>query len=899
MLNEVTLNSGGYDINNLSSAYGVSVTNSTFSSWNGYALSSAGETLVQGSLFSQKAGSSKDVSLAKSVPRAIFLANTYPAGQVALSYDSTADPNNVAIYEGLLTDPVLAALGINGFSYTGLSLNTIESMIPSQPKPAKTDVNSLYDVTAYGAVADCTSAKYKRSNCTDNTKAFQAALSAAGKNGGGTVYIPGSPTASAGAGYYLTGNLQVPTGVELTGAAQDSSFHSIDTQTALFIEGNASPFITLASSAGVRGISFWYANQNGYPPPYGNGPMNFGYTIQAQGTNDWVENVVLVNSTKGLDFGTYQTTGHFIENVTATTIANALYVSKSTSGYVGDLQTGGTTWLDIDKNEGNQSIIDYPLSTGNPPLQDVNGDGWTDTDVGQPADLYTGVAILIGNTTNELVRNIYTHGSHYGLQTVSDGGAPSFTLINYGSESHTGLDFEALASGGVKVIASQYHTIGNDCYPQNCGDIPGDPYLIIGSQVSPTTPITLFAFANHSPTAVGFDLSGGRTIVQDYFSDQSSSCATDVETAVRVRGALTGFAMLGTKFINALTAGSTSKDCKGKNANPNATIISDDSSPNVALTSGILVDPVAVTGPVDLTFQPLWGQQGAQFHGGPATSTPSKVTGTGNGGGTGSGGSGSGGCSPTLTSNLSSGASGPSVVALQNALISLGYAIPAGATGYYGAQTVAAVQSFQRSEGIVSSGAPETTGYGALGPKTRAALGERCGTPSVTNGTTGGGTSGGTATSTPVKTNVTSTSTPSQGTATTTIIKTNVGTPKDQTPPSAPVLSLGSVSASGVSLTWTASIDNIGVAGYAVYRNDVLLTNVSGTSYTDTGVTSATPYSYYVVAKDSAGNPSSHSNTLNVQTPASSNAGGGSGTGGGVSGSSGGSGVSGAPGTGF
>jgi hypothetical protein len=208
------------------------------------------------------------------------------------------------------------------------------------------------------------------------------------------------------------------------------------------------------------------------------------------------------------------------------------------------------------------------------------------------------------------------------------------------------------------------------------------------------------------------------------------------------------------------------------------------------------------------------------------------------------------------------------------------------------------LQLFQKSEGIISSGTPETTGYGALGPKTRAKLTERCGAPNVTNGNTGaGGTSGGTATSTPTKSNVTSTSTPTQGTATTTNIKTHVGTPADQTPPSAPVLSLVSATLSGVSLTWTASIDNIGVTAYAVYRNNALLTNVSGTSYTDTGVTAATPYSYYVVAKDSAGNPSAHSNTLNVQTPAGTNTGGGGGSGAG--GSSGGSGGTSGPGTGF
>jgi peptidoglycan hydrolase-like protein with peptidoglycan-binding domain len=43
-------------------------------------------------------------------------------------------------------------------------------------------------------------------------------------------------------------------------------------------------------------------------------------------------------------------------------------------------------------------------------------------------------------------------------------------------------------------------------------------------------------------------------------------------------------------------------------------------------------------------------------------------------------------------------------------------------TGYYGVLTLRAVERFQRKYGIVRSGTPQTTGYGAVGPKTRAKL---------------------------------------------------------------------------------------------------------------------------------------------------------------------------------
>jgi len=45
-------------------------------------------------------------------------------------------------------------------------------------------------------------------------------------------------------------------------------------------------------------------------------------------------------------------------------------------------------------------------------------------------------------------------------------------------------------------------------------------------------------------------------------------------------------------------------------------------------------------------------------------------------------------------------------------------------TGYYGTLTQRAVQRFQAKYGIASSGTPQTTGYGLVGPATRAKLAE-------------------------------------------------------------------------------------------------------------------------------------------------------------------------------
>jgi len=89
---------------------------------------------------------------------------------------------------------------------------------------------------------------------------------------------------------------------------------------------------------------------------------------------------------------------------------------------------------------------------------------------------------------------------------------------------------------------------------------------------------------------------------------------------------------------------------------------------------------------------------------------------------------------PTTTSNcplirrsLGLGSSGSDVTNLQQYLAQDPNIYPEGiVSGYFGTLTEKALQRWQAAHGIVSSGSPETTGYGAVGPRTRNAL-QNCG----------------------------------------------------------------------------------------------------------------------------------------------------------------------------
>lgn len=89
----------------------------------------------------------------------------------------------------------------------------------------------------------------------------------------------------------------------------------------------------------------------------------------------------------------------------------------------------------------------------------------------------------------------------------------------------------------------------------------------------------------------------------------------------------------------------------------------------------------------------------------------------------------------------------------------------------------------------------------------------------------------------------------------------------DTQAPSTPTSLVASgATSSTVALNWNSSTDNVGVSGYDVYQGTNVIATVSGTSYTVTGLSPSTAYSFRVRAKDAAGNVSGYSNTANATT---------------------------------
>ena len=98
----------------------------------------------------------------------------------------------------------------------------------------------------------------------------------------------------------------------------------------------------------------------------------------------------------------------------------------------------------------------------------------------------------------------------------------------------------------------------------------------------------------------------------------------------------------------------------------------------------------------------------------------------------------------------------------------------------------------------------------------------------------------------------------------------------DGSPPSDPTgLTAAAVGSSQANLGWTASTDNVGVAGYRVERcagtgctNFAQVASPSTASYSDSGLAASTAYRYRVRAADAAGNLSGYSNVAEATTGA-------------------------------
>ncbi|WP_157439842.1 glycosyl hydrolase family 28-related protein [Terracidiphilus gabretensis] len=174
------------------------------------------------------------------------------------------------------------------------------------------------NVKTFGSKGDATS---------DDTAAFQRALDAAYKAGGGAVYVPPGR-------YLFKGTLTIPDGVGLRGSFGCVSSHSGirdhgqpkpgDDGSALFVtagRGNeeGKPFLTLNTNSSVSGLTVYYPEQ-----VVDENPVPYPWTIAMRGKNPAAFDLELLNPYQGIDAS--QNERHNIRNITGQPLRRGIWV---------------------------------------------------------------------------------------------------------------------------------------------------------------------------------------------------------------------------------------------------------------------------------------------------------------------------------------------------------------------------------------------------------------------------------------------------------------------------------------------------------------------------------------------------------------------------------------------
>ncbi|MGE5327973.1 MAG: glycosyl hydrolase family 18 protein [Deltaproteobacteria bacterium] len=90
---------------------------------------------------------------------------------------------------------------------------------------------------------------------------------------------------------------------------------------------------------------------------------------------------------------------------------------------------------------------------------------------------------------------------------------------------------------------------------------------------------------------------------------------------------------------------------------------------------------------------------------------------------------------------------------------------------------------------------------------------------------------------------------------------------RDRIAPTTPSnLTASFITDNSVDLSWNPSTDNVNVSSYYVYKSSSFFASSVTTSYKVTGLSSGTSYTFYIKARDGAGNLSSSSSSLTITT---------------------------------
>jgi len=348
------------------------------------------------------------------------------------------------------TRPSLKAIGCLVLLAGLVWISALAGAEPPPPNPAS--VLGQLSISDFGAKGD---------GKTDDTVAFQSALSAAAEQGGKVVVAPAGE-------YRLDGTLTIPAGVTLEGAWRGPHTSQLSRGTTLLAYAgrdheDGDPLITLRAGATLKGVTLYYPEQKVidiHPYPW---------AIQGRGQNYNVIDVTIANAYNGIDCGTYPNEGHHLCNICLCALRRGVLIDQCTDvGRVENIHIHNVYWW-----------------RANPPGQPLREqENFLTRQEIEGLERYTTEHLegyIIGQTDWEFMNQCFVIWSKVGfhfIRSPRNGGMPNVVLTQSGSDiGPLAVKVDALqAHAGVAFENCQFMSgleVGTNCHGpvkfSNCG----------------------------------------------------------------------------------------------------------------------------------------------------------------------------------------------------------------------------------------------------------------------------------------------------------------------------------------------------------------------------------------------------------------------------------------------
>lgn len=241
-------------------------------------------------------------------------------------------------------------------------------------------------------------------NAKDCSSAIQKALNKASENGGGIVYLP--------AGHYRMDNrIRIPAGVELKGA---SDIATVPRGQGAILEvladennENASPFITMDTNSGLRGLTINYPHQDNPKAP-----IPYPYTVRGN-ANCYIVNVGLRTAYRGVDLFTNRCDNHYVDYISGHCFRNVIRIGgESKGGVVSNIQCNCIAYGCGDETK----FGAWPNSEKMADSYGLNYDKYVSSQNKEQLDF-----MIVGDCREEVLYNNFLFGCHQGLVFQDDG----------------------------------------------------------------------------------------------------------------------------------------------------------------------------------------------------------------------------------------------------------------------------------------------------------------------------------------------------------------------------------------------------------------------------------------------------------------------------------------------